>query len=68
MNARERCLTPAEKGEKIARADSRLTKATFDYRIAVDDFVEGRITNREARNAERRLETARRNYEKALEA
>lgn len=61
-------LTPAEKGEKIARADSRLDKATVDYRIAVDDYVHGRTENRTVRNAERRLETARRNYEKALEA
>ncbi len=61
-------LTPAEKGEKIARADARLEKARMAYRIAVDDYCEGLITNAEARKIERRFERARDAFEAAVEA
>lgn len=61
-------LTPAEKGERIQRADERLEKARMAYRIAVSDYCDGLITNAEARKAERRFERARDVYEAALEA
>lgn len=61
-------LTPAEKGEKIARADYRLERARMAYRIATSDYIDGLITNAEARKIERRFERARDAYEAALEA
>ncbi len=61
-------LTPAEKGERIERADARLEKARMAYRIAVSDYCEGLITNAEARKIERRFERARDVYQAAVEA
>lgn len=64
----KKTLTPAEKGERIQRADYRLQRARMAYRIATNDYCEGLITNAEARKAERRFERARDVYEAAIEA